>query len=70
MQELDTNLYSKVMDRHGAVANIYFNPNDSHHVIYIDPNGARFYHEEFDKTSIETVEESVIDWANGRRELL
>jgi len=65
----DCELYLQVEDKHGAVANIYESPYETHRVIYHDSTGTRFFREDFAKTSIEHVERAVVDWALGKRNL-
>jgi hypothetical protein len=69
MEVLDCELYLQVEDRHGAIANIYDSPHKTHHVIYYDSTGTRFFREDFKETPIELVERAVIDWATGKRNL-
>lgn len=59
--------YVQIEDRHGAVASVYFAPDNNHEVHYRDNKGHDFYTENFDNTPIEKVEQSVLDWAEGRR---
>lgn len=63
------NPYVQIEDKHGAHASIYINPSDQHEVHYYDDQGHKFYTEVFDHISIEAVEQSVMDWATGKREL-
>lgn len=69
MEVLDCELYCQVEDRYGAKATIYESPYETHRVIYEDNNGNRFFREDFKRVSIESVEQAVIDWALGKREL-
>ena len=69
MEVLDCELYLQVEDQHGATANVYVSPHKTHHVIYYDSNDIRFFREDFEETPIEIVENAVIDWATGKRNL-
>lgn len=69
MEVLDCELYVQVEDQHGAVASVYESPYKTHHVVYHDSNGARFFREDFTETPIELVERAAIDWATGKRKL-
>ena len=62
--------YAQIQDSHGAIATIYFFDDQAHEVQYSDNTGVRFYTEKFDHIPIEMVEQSVMDWATGKRELL
>lgn len=62
--------YVQIKDKYGAVASIFDAPDDKHRVIYADNQGRTFYTECFDHISIEMVEQSVMDWASGKREFL
>jgi hypothetical protein len=62
--------YVQIEDKHGAVASIYFRDDKNHEVHYQDNTGTRFYTEEFQSIPIEMVEQSVMNWALGKRELL
>jgi hypothetical protein len=59
--------YVKIQDKHGAIASVFIEPDNMHRVCYTDNKGHPFYREDFPNFSIEDVEQSVIDWAKGRR---
>jgi hypothetical protein len=61
--------YVQIQDKHGAVASVYIEQDNNHHVQYQDNVGSSFYREDFPNTSIEIIEQSVMDWAEGRRDL-
>lgn len=64
------NPYSIVVDRHKARAHIYYKDSQEHEVHYEDNEGHEFYVEFFYHVPIEMVEQSVEDWATGKRELI
>jgi len=59
--------YLKIQDKHGAIASIYYKDDQIHEVYYEDNNGVKFFTEQYDHLPIETVEDSVRDWALGKR---
>lgn len=69
MEVLDCELYLQVEDRYGAIASVYVSPHKTHHAVYYDSTGTRFFREDFNGTPIEEVERAVIDWATGKRNL-
>lgn len=62
--------YVQIEDRHGAIASVYFAPDNNHEVHYTDNQGHYFYTEFFNTTPIELVEQSVMDWAEGKRSFI
>lgn len=67
---MTVNPYVQVEDKHGAVASIFISSDNKHKVHYSDNKGKSFYTETFDGVSPELIEQSVIDWAEGKRELI
>jgi hypothetical protein len=61
--------YANVRDKHGAFASIYIHDDDQHIVKYFDNVGHHFFTEEFSGVSPELIEQTVIDWAEGKRKL-
>lgn len=69
MEVLECELYVQVEDQYGAVASVYESPGKTHHIIYYDSTGTKFFREDFVNKSIEVVERAAIDWATGKRSL-
>jgi len=61
--------YVQIQDKHGAVASIYIEDDNLHKVQYTDNTGCYFYTELFQDISPEFIEQSVMDWAEGKRSL-
>jgi len=61
--------YVQIEDKHGAVASIFIKPDNNHTVKYVDNKGHSFFTETFTSVSPELIEQSVMDWAQGRRTL-
>jgi hypothetical protein len=59
--------FTVVKDEHGAQASIFIEADNEHRVYYEDNVGHQFFREDFPNTSIEIIEQSVLDWAEGRR---
>ena len=70
MNDLMIKPYVQVEDKYGAVASVYFLDDLKHRVHYVDNTGTKFFTEEYESVPIELVEKSVIDWAEGRRNLV
>jgi hypothetical protein len=62
--------YVQIEDGYGAVASVYILPDNKHVVKYGDDAGRMFYTEVFDQVPIEFIEQSVMEWAKGKRELM
>ena len=62
-----TTPYVCIEDKHGATASIFIQPDNNHQVRYVDNNGHPFFSEEYDRVEIEKIEQSVMDWASGKR---
>lgn len=62
--------YVQIEDKHGAIASIYYKDDGIHEVLYNDNTGTHFYTEKFAKMSIELVEQSVMSWAQGKRNFI
>jgi hypothetical protein len=62
--------YVQYEDSYGAVASVYIIPDNKHVVKYVDDAGRMFYTEAFDHVPIEFIEQSVMEWAKGKRELM
>jgi len=67
---IDKTVFCRVQDNFGAVATIHYSDDGLHKVVYRDKNGLKFFEEEYAKFSIEYVEQMVIDWGRGKRELV
>lgn len=61
-------VYSQIIDSYGDIAKVYFMDDGNHKIDYYNNQEIRFWEEEF-KLPIEEVEQLVIDWAKGKREL-
>lgn len=69
MNTISYELHSSVKDQFGAIASIYFSPINEHFVVYKDKEGNKFFEEKYTKNSIDEVENLVIAWAKGKRNL-
>jgi len=61
--------YLQVEDKHGAIASILIHGDNNHKVKYQDDQGHMFFTETFRDVSIEDIEQSVMEWASGKRSL-
>jgi len=70
MKNVSDNPYFVVEDVHGAKAEVFFSADGEHEIIFTDNNNHKFFTEKYDQTPIVFVEQSAIDWASGKRELI
>lgn len=68
--EIDNTIFSRVQDHYGSVATIHYSDDGKHRVIYKNKDSIKFFEEEYAMFSIEYVEQMVVDWAQGKRELV